>query len=173
MKEMAVICKKQPYTMIVEVENLITKKDLRKITIKAFYKRPSSQMLLYLGILSAALLCTGVVSLNSADKVQNYFLLFLIVLNLIMPFYLARYADQQYSTSTVLKGSMRYVFGEEKISFQGDGIEGNYDWNKIIKYSEMKHFLLLYFSAQQITFIKTDTLTAEQLNFIKSKIQTK
>jgi len=35
--------------------------------------------------------------------------------------------------AVVLRGTIRYIFSEEKISFQGDGIEGSYEWNKIIK----------------------------------------
>lgn len=159
--------------MIVETENTITKKEFRRIMMKSFYPKPTSQILLYIGILAALLVCTGVLSLNSSDKIQNYGLIFLMVLNLFMPFYLVWYADQQYNTSTILKGSLRFVFDDEKISFQGDGIEGAYDWNKIIKYAEMKHFLLLYFSARQISFLKTNGLTEEQLNFIKSKIKAK
>lgn len=126
--------------MVVETENTITKKEFRRIMMKTFYQKPTSKILLCIGILATILVCTGVLSLNSSDKIQNYGLLFLMVLNLFMPFYLVWYADQQYNTSTILKGSFRFVFDEEKIYFQGDGIEGNYDWNKIIKYGERSIF---------------------------------
>lgn len=168
-----VICKKQPYTMVVEVENLISQKEVRRVAINVFYKKPSSLIILCAGILCLILACTGFVTFKKEDLVRDCFILFFIVLNLIMPFFLVRGADQQYNSSVILKAPIRYIFDEDKIAYQGNSIEGSYNWDIITRYSEMKNLLLLYFSAQQITFIKTDSLTEEQLNFIKSKIKAK
>jgi len=84
--------------MIVQVQNEITAKDLTNITIAVFYKRISSRLVVAFGILGLILMVAGVVSMFD-KKPLSYLVLFMIVLNVIMPFYLMYYARNQYNTN--------------------------------------------------------------------------
>lgn len=156
--------------MIVEIQNEITAKDLTNITIAVFYKRISSRLVVAFGILGLILMVAGVVSMFD-KKPLSYLVLFMIVLNGIMPFYLMYYARNQYNTNKLYQQPLTFTFAEDKISYKGEHTEGAYDWELINKCDKLKHFLVLYFSARQVGFIKTDTLKPEQIAFIQSKIK--
>ena len=68
---------------------------------------------------------------------------------------------------------IKYTFGESGMTVQGPTFKGEFLWAHIIKQKEIYKCLILYHNKRMGNFIDKTKLTADQIQFIKSKVRRK
>lgn len=68
---------------------------------------------------------------------------------------------------------IKYTFSDNAMTVQGPTFKGEFLWAHIIRQKEINKFLILYHSKKMGNFIDKTKLTADQIQFIKSKVRGK
>ncbi|MFT3706005.1 MAG: YcxB family protein [Agriterribacter sp.] len=77
---------------------------------------------------------------------------------------------KQFKSNPSFRHDMIFAFSDNGITIQGLTFKSEFTWAHIIKQKEVGKFLILYHTKKFGNFIDKTKLTAEQLDFIKSKI---
>jgi hypothetical protein len=157
--------------MTFETETHISLKEYTVLSIKLLYRNNIIKIFLLLGIID---ILFSILNQFNITNIHNDKLfstgLFVISLNIFALIGTIVRAKKNYNSSKLLQKPRLYTFNEEKISYKSEGAEGNIEWGYVLKYRVIRNFILLYTSSLLAIFIKTNGLTAEQINFIKRKI---
>jgi len=158
--------------MVVEMESKLTQSEYAKVTLKLTYKNIAVQLFTAVGVICMILLLLQWFGLRKIFDTEAPMFPFLIAtINILLPFSVLGYAQKHFASNLTLQRSFKFVFDDEKISYFAEGDQGQLNWEYVIKYSCINNFLLIYISNVSAYLIKTDELSDEQLNFIKSKIK--
>lgn len=77
---------------------------------------------------------------------------------------------RQFLSNACFKSDMTYTFSDAGIHVQGLTFKTEFTWQHIIKKKEVRHYLILYQTKNAGHCIDKTMLTAEQLQFIQSKV---
>lgn len=155
----------EPFT----TTTLLTKKDYTKYLYKTLYKKPYYISATMLGIY---FLATGIADafankfnggVFSMELLAGFFCLLIPTVNILI-------ARKNTFANPAIQKPITYQFSDAGIVIKGDTFDGNFTWPHIINLKEEGGFLLLFVNRKTANFIKTDGLTAEQIDFIKSKV---
>ncbi|GGH60906.1 hypothetical protein HNQ91_000949 [Filimonas zeae] len=75
--------------------------------------------------------------------------------------------------NTALAQENTYVFSEEHVTVNSSTATATMTWDHFIKWKEYKNIMILYVSKNVAHLIKTESMTPEQIDFIRSKIPAK
>jgi len=167
----AAICKFNPENMIVETRNTITLKEYLIACMRILYSKPITLTMAGVGLVCAVLLATGTVTAAGSKSMDFYMTWLMIIVNIIAPLSDILVGIKFYNSSKAMRLEKQYIFDDTRISYKTEGAEGSVEWKFITKYKTVKHFILLYMASRQAIFIKSDGLTPEEINFIKSKAE--
>ena len=148
----------------------ITRNDYSKFMYAALYKRPlyilATLLALFL-VVTVILNYIGVINLYTETP---YFETITALFILIGPTIIVLVTSKGYVSNPSMQHDMIYTFKNDGISLQGHTFKSELSWKHIVKIRETKKYLLLYSSKKLGNFIDKSKLSAEQIQFIKSKI---
>lgn len=150
------------------ITTLMTRKDYTNYMIHEIYRKPYYLILTSIGIILIAMMV-----LQKAHVANFHFgieMLFYGFVLLGIPLVNILMARKIYSSSESLNNEIKFTFREEGIAVRAATYEGFLRWEDIMKSKEVGGFLLLYSSKKSANFIRKDSLSKEQIDFIKSKI---
>jgi len=148
----------------------LTAKDYSKAMFLGLYRKPkfivSAILALYL-IVSVILNQVKIINIYSETPYFEFFSgLFILALpTLIVVIGLRQLLSKQNCYE------IKYTFGETTMTVQGPNFKSEFLWAHIIKQKEINKFLVLYQSKYNGYFIDKAKLTAEQIQFIKSRVR--
>lgn len=151
----------------------IETKDYIKVLFIGFYTRP---VIIFLTLLGLYFTVTSVLDiLNIAEFYSNtpFFELIYGIFILLVPTLSIFFAVRHLKSNPSFQKDITYTFGENGVIVQGATMRGEYMWEYLIKRKEIGKFLILYNSRKLGNFIDKTKLTAEQLEFIRSKVNQK
>ncbi len=147
-----------------------TTKEYAKVMIIGLYKKP---VFIVTTIYGLYLLITVILD---HFKVMNYYFerpyleIFGGLFLLLAPILITLIAVKQFTSNPNFQNNIKYTFGDNGITVKGQTFKAEFLWAHIIKQKEISKFLILYHSKKMGNFIDKTKLSAEQLQFIKSKV---
>jgi hypothetical protein len=75
-----------------------------------------------------------------------------------------------YASNKMFHQSKLFVFDDEKVYYKLRGAEASIAWEYVSRIDQVDGFLLIYTSDRHFFIVKTDKLSLEQINFIKSHV---
>ena len=92
---------------------------------------------------------------------------------LLFPLLIVIVSVRQFASNPSFQNDIHYTFSDQGIAVHGLTFKSEFLWSHIIKQKELGKFLILYHNKKAGNFIDKTKLTAEQLQFIKSKVKQK
>ncbi len=148
----------------------ITRADYSKFMYAALYKRP---LFILVTLLALYLFFTVILNYFGVIKFYTetpYFETTAALVILIGPTLIVIATSKGYVSHPSMHHGIMYTFKNDGISLQGQTFKSELSWAHIVKIKETKKYLLLYSSKKIGNFIDKSKLTAEQIQFIKSRI---
>ena len=158
----------EPFT----ISTLMTKKEYGNFFYKELYRKPGTIIATLAGLcilLIAELEFAGSLNYNGTPWLD----LGLGIFILLGPSLVVFVSVKRFASNPSYCDDISYTFGEDGIIMNAKTFDATLKWEHIIKIKQTKKFLLLFAAAKMAYFIKTDRLTNEQIEFIKSKVVTK
>jgi hypothetical protein len=155
------------------IKTRLTTKEYTKVMFVGLYKKPAFILATVLGFY----LITTVI-FNYLDVIDYYndTPLFEIICGtflLLAPSLIVLIAVRQFTSNPSFQNEMTYIFSDSGVDILGLTFKSEFLWTHIIKQKELGKFLILYHNKKFGNFIDKTKLTADQLNFIKSKVRQK
>ncbi len=151
----------------------ITTKEYAKIMFFGLYQKPAYILATLLGFFLTATVILHYLHLSEWYTEPPIFETACGVFLLLSPALIVWISVRQFKSNPSFQHDILYTFGDHGISIQGLTFQGEYLWAHIIKQKELGKFIILYHSKKSGNFIDKTALTAEQLDFIKSKVREK
>ncbi|MBG8552013.1 YcxB family protein [Hymenobacter guriensis] len=92
---------------------------------------------------------------------------------LLAPTLITFISIRQFLSNPNFQNNITYSFSDNGFTCQGFTFKSEFVWQHITKQKELGKFLILYHNKKFGNFIDKTKLTAEQLNYIKSKVISK
>jgi len=158
--------------MTFETETFLTLAEYKTLSRQLLFKKRSPVLLLIAAIISAIMLIVNWVGLIAPldSTYQETFFIFIIIGCAVLSVAFSL-PEKHYNSSKMAQQSRLFVFDDEKLSYTLQGADGNIAWEYITRYEQEGNYLVLYTSDKHGLIVKTNTLNAQQINFIKSKIK--
>jgi hypothetical protein len=157
--------------MTFETETYFTLGEYKKLSRKLMFKKRGPWILLVAAPLSLIILVlhwAGIIT--DLDPTYQSILLLFAALGLTILFAVNNAPEKHYNSNKLINQKRLYTFGEEQLSYTLQGAGGSLVWEYINRYDQVDNFLLLCASDRHAHIIRVDSLSAVQINFIKSKI---
>ena len=158
--------------MTFETETHLTLAEYKALSRKLLFKKRGTWVLLIAALVSTAMLVLNLVGLiERLDNTYQTIFLFFFAIGVAVLFVAFGTAEKHYNSNKLVSEPRLYIFDDEKVSYTLPGAGGNMAWAYITRYDQVDKCLMLYTSGNYALIVKTDTLNAQQINFIKSKIK--
>lgn len=151
----------------------ISTKDYSKAMIILLYKKPGFLIATALGLyysVTCILYYSKVIDWYSDTPT---FEIFSGAFLLLAPPFIVLIAVNSFVSNPEFQKDITYTFSETGISCNGTTFKSEFLWAHIIKQKEAGKFLILYHNSKAGNFIDKTKLTEEQLDFIRSKVESK
>ena len=102
-----------------------------------------------------------------------YFEFFCGLIILLGPVLITCIAVRQFNSNPDFQQNIQYTFSDNGVAIQGNTFKGEFLWAHVTKQKEISNFLILYHTKKMGNLIDKTKLTKEQLQFIKTKVETK
>jgi hypothetical protein len=154
------------------VSTLLTKEDYTKCLLRQTYKKPAT---IIVGLIGLAFVAFNIVLFtlfpSPGDAYPNpapaIFGLFIIA----SPFLQVIIARKNTFKNPALQFPVEYNFTDDGLNIKGISFQASFAWMHIASVKEDNDFLLLFSNKTVAYFIKKNSLTNEQIDFIKSKVK--
>jgi phosphotransferase system glucose/maltose/N-acetylglucosamine-specific IIC component len=152
----------------------LRKSQLARIILFRLYKSPGIIIITFFGLF------LSVTSILNYLKIADYhtypfdynpvtdFILGLLFL--LFPVFTTLATLKKFSSDPAFQQDITYTFNKDELRVETTTFKAEYLWSHIKKQKETEKYLILYGSKRRKTFIDKTKLTAEQLQFIKSKV---
>lgn len=151
------------------ITTTLTKNDYTKFFYRETYKKPATIIAALAGVY---LMLSSIINIRQAGT-DNYLDFLEAVLGffvLLVPTLAALTARRNAFSNPASGHPVTYTFSENSIHIKTFTTEVTATWQSYIKVKESSDFILLYNNKKLANFVKKDTLSAEQVAFIKSKV---
>ena len=148
----------------------LTTNDYSKVLIIGFYKKPGFILVTILGLYLFTTVILDHFKIINYYSDTPYFELFFGLFLLLGPTLITAIAVRQFISNPSFRDDIKYTFGEKGMAVEGITFKSKFLWAHIIKQKEISNFLILYHTKKMGNFIDKTKLTAEQIQFIKSKV---
>jgi len=157
--------------MTFETETFLTLEEYKKLSLRITFKKPFAKLLVFAAPFSLIVLCLywfGVIT--TLDESLQALFLFFVLLGIFIPVSVVNAPAKLYASNKMFHQSRLFVFDDEKIYYKLKGAEGSIAWEYVNRIEQVDGFLLIYTSDRYAFIVKTDKLSLEQINFIKSHV---
>ena len=151
----------------------LTSKDYSQVMFLGLYRKPVFILLTIFGIYLIGTSILDHFKIIDFYTDTPYLEIFGGLFLLLFPTLIVIIAVRQFLSNPGFQNEIKYTFSEDGVKVQGLTFKGEFLWAHIIKQKEINRFLILYHSEKMGNFIDKTKLTAEQIQFIKSKIKEK
>lgn len=148
----------------------LTTKEYAKAMFVGLYKKPGFILATLLGLYFATTIILDYVNMIDWYSDTPTFEIACGAFLLLAPTLIVFIAVRQFTSTPSFQNDITYTFSDNGIACQGLTFKSEFVWTHIIKQKELGKFLILYQNKKFGTFIDKTKLTAEQLQFIKSKV---
>ena len=171
-KGKAAPCNLNLNNMTFETETYFTLTEYKNLYRKLLFKKRAPWLLLIAAFLSAIMLVLNWVGLIAElDSSYQTVFFFFVAVGCAIFFTAFGLPEKQYNSNKMMQENRVYIFDDEKLCYNLRGADGNIAWEYIIRYDHVDNYLMLYTAERSALFVKIDKLNAQQINFIKSKVQ--
>ncbi|WP_188934566.1 YcxB family protein [Puia dinghuensis] len=153
------------------IRTRITEKEYSKIMYIGLYRKPVFIAACILGVYYFVTVILDRLKIITYYSSTPYLEIFLCLFLLLLPTLIVLASLRQLRSNPSFQHEITYTIGENGITIQGLTFKGEFQWAHVIKRKEINKFLILYHSKRMGNFIDKTKLTAEQLQFIKSKVK--
>jgi hypothetical protein len=150
-----------------------TTKEYATVMLIGLYKKPVFIIISVYGLYLLATVILDHFNVIAYYSEIPYLELFGGLFLLFAPVIITLMAVRQFTSNPNFQNSITYTFSDDKMTIKGHTFKGEFLWAHIIKQKEISKFLILYHSKRMGNFIDKTKLTAEQLQFIKAKVEQK
>jgi hypothetical protein len=152
------------------ITSRMSKKEYVNVMFRGLYQKPSFILATLYGLFMAA-----TVILDHLESIEYYtyrpiWEIICIIILLSAPALIVLISVRQFTLNPNFQHDISYTFGDGGVSAQSLTCKSEFMWSHIIKQKEIGKFLILYHTQKAGNFIDKTKLTAEQLEYIKSKI---
>ncbi len=159
--------------MTIEIETRLEFKMYLRLMYTLTYKKPVMIFLSFIGLVILIGAILYFLGFNVPVDEPPYFLLmygfFTVVL---IPILIYGTARKNFFTHGRLQEKMKYEFRDEKIKVTGETFNSEFDWAKLYKITELKHWVLIYQNKTIANLIPKESF-GEKFGEFKGLIQTK
>jgi hypothetical protein len=155
------------------IKTRLTTKEYSRVMFVGLYKKPAFILATLLGLY---LVTTAFLDYLKVIDYYSETPLYEIICGtflLLAPSLIVLIAVRQFTSNPSFQNDMTYTFGDGGVVIQGLTFKSEFLWTHIIKQKELGKFLILYHNKKFGNFIDKTKLTADQLDFIKSKVSRK
>ena len=153
----------EPFT----ASTLLTREDFTRCMLRQTYRKPYTIILTVAGV--------GIIILNLVSNYYRHsFNLFSLLPGffiLLLPALQVYVARKTTFNKPALQFPVDYTFSDDGIRIKGMTFESSFAWLHILKVTDDPDFLLLYTTKSVAYFIKRDSVTPQQIDFIRSKVK--
>jgi len=154
------------------ISTLLTKEDFTKALLRQTYKKASAIIFLLLGIAIIGLSLFLYFIIPPPRTVSFDFTQVIVGLVIIvMPFLQVLMARKTTFKNPALQFPVEYTFTDDGLNVKGISFQSSFAWMHIVRVKHDPDFLLLFTNKTVAYFIKRETLTQPQIDFIKSKVK--
>jgi hypothetical protein len=150
----------------------LTAKDYFKVMFIGLYRKPGFIVAAIFGCYLVVSVILDHFKIIKFYSDTPYFEFYSGLFILLGPSLIVIMAVRQFRSNPNLH-EIRYTFSENGIAVQGLTFKAEFLWAHIIKQKGIYKFLILYHSKRTGNFIDKTKLTADQIQFIKSKVRQK
>jgi len=153
------------------ISTQLTAKDYARITLTSLYKKP--------GMILAAIVGTYLVFAEFFDEINvvhydtPHMEIILGSFLVLFPLLIVLIGVKEFNSDTKYRGSIKYTFDENGMLAEGKTFKSEYMWAHIMKQREIGNYLILQHTKRTASFLDKTKLSAEQLSFIKNKVNRK
>jgi hypothetical protein len=159
--------------MAIEIETKLEFKMYLRLMYTLTYKKPIMFFLSFIGMVMFIGAILYFIGFNIPVDGPPYFqLMFGFFTVGIIPIIVFRTAKKNFCTHGRLQEKMKYEFTDEKIRVTGETFYSEFDWAKLYKITELKHWILLYQNKIIANLIPKESF-GEKFGEFKGLIQTK
>lgn len=148
----------------------MTTKEYAKVMFVGIYKKPVFIISTILGIYYIITFLLDYFNILNYYTETPYFEIGICLFLLLSPSLITIISIRQFISNPSFSNEIKYTFGENGITVDGQTCKAEYLWSHIIKQKEINKFLILYHSKNTGNIVDKTKLTIEQLKFIKSKV---
>jgi hypothetical protein len=148
----------------------LTTREFAKTTLIGVYQNPIFILAMILGLYYSVTLVLDYFKIASFYTDTPYFEIVCGLLLLLMPILILLLSVRQFVSNPVYKNEITYVFTDVEFTMHGLTYKCAFQWAHILKHKEIGNFLILYHTKRSGNFIDKTKLTADQLEFIKTKV---
>lgn len=159
--------------MTFETETFLTLEEYKKLSLRITFKRRGVKL-----IVAAVPFCLVLLYLQSNGSIAAFdimlqaLLIAYVMLGISIPLIAIRMPAKHYASNKMISQPILFIFDDEKIYHKLKGSEGFVAWEYVNRIDEVDGFLLIYTSDLYAYMVKTDKMSLEQINFIKSHVCT-
>lgn len=155
------------------VECKISEKEYRAYLLQTIYRKPIVMLAVFLAALQFAIaslyfLHTGVYF----TKPPYFQLIFGFIVIFIFPVIIAWQGKKAYKAIKIFHERLKYQFSDNTITVKGDTFKNEFEWNKLLKVVEWKHWLLLY-QDKYVAYPIPKEAIGEQITNLRTLIKNK
>jgi hypothetical protein len=157
--------------MTFETETFLTLEEYKKLSLRITFKKPGVRLMV-----AAVPVCLVLLYLQSNGSIAAFDIMFqallitYVLLGISIPLIAIRMPAKHYASNKMISQQILFIFDDEKICHKLKGAEGFVAWEYVKKIDDVDGFLLIYTSDLYAYMVKTDKLSLEQINFIKSHV---
>lgn len=147
------------------IKTRLTPEAYQKHLLRTFCKMRGLIIATFVGL---ALLVAGFV--HFSDKYATLYLTIGAVLFFIIPL-ITHGSIKKFKSNLNFQNDIIYTFSENSVLVECTTLKSEFNWNNFIKIEKRNNFLVLYFSKYKYLLVDITQITAQQFDFISSKIQ--
>lgn len=155
------------------IKTCLSAKEYAKVLFVGLYKKPAFILATILGLYFATMVILDYLNLIDWFDEPPIFEIVCGIFLLLAPTLIVFIGVRQFTSNPSFQQDITYTFGDDGVAVQGLTFKSEFLWSHIIKQKELKKFLILYHNKKFGNFIDKTKLTADQVNFIKSKVTQK
>jgi hypothetical protein len=152
------------------IKTRLTTKEYAKVMFVGLYKKPAFILSTLLGLYFLSTVILDYLGVIAWYDELPIFEIACGTFFILAPTLIVFIAVRQFTSNPSFQNDMAYTFGDNGIAIQGTTFKSEFLWSHIIKQKELSKFLILYHNKKLGNFIDKTKLTAEQVDFIKSKV---